>query len=94
MAHRNTAKLGMQHGDTKLAQISGIIASDEKRNESAYTKIAGKLFELDPNGMLVAFEHMMRRKIKMPANLMYDGYDDHLFQHFSDVGSRIGVYTA
>ena len=83
----------MQQGDTKLAQICGIIASDEKRHESAYTKIAGKLFELDPNGMLVAFAYMMRRKINMPASLMYDGYDDHLFQHFSDVASRIGVYT-
>ena len=84
----------MQQGDTKLAQICGIIASDEKRHESAYTKIAGKLFELDPNGMLVAFAYLMRRKVNMPGSLMYDGYDDHLFQHFSDVASRIGVYTA
>ncbi|XP_015870105.2 acyl-[acyl-carrier-protein] desaturase, chloroplastic [Ziziphus jujuba] len=94
ISHGNTAKLALQHGDVKLAQICGIIASDEKRHETAYTKIAGKLFELDPNGMLVAFAYMMRRKISMPAHFMYDGHDVDLFQHFSHVASRIGVYTA
>ncbi|KAF3451056.1 hypothetical protein FNV43_RR07145 [Rhamnella rubrinervis] len=94
ISHRNTAKLAMQCGDMKLAQICGIIASDEKRHESAYSKIAEKLFEMDPNGMLVAFAYMMRRKIGMPAHLMYDGKDENLFKHFSEVASRIGVYTA
>ncbi|XP_024024616.1 stearoyl-[acyl-carrier-protein] 9-desaturase, chloroplastic isoform X2 [Morus notabilis] len=94
ISHGNTAKLARQHGDIKLAQICGIIASDEKRHESAYTKIAEKIFELDPNDMVVAFADMMRRKISMPAHFMYDGCDDNLFQHFSNVASRIGVYTA
>ena len=63
----------MQHGEVKLAQVCGIIASDEKRHETAYTKIAKKLFELDPNEMVIAFANMMKRKISMPAHLMYDG---------------------
>ncbi|EXB88328.1 Acyl-[acyl-carrier-protein] desaturase [Morus notabilis] len=66
----------------------------EKRHESAYSKIAEKIFELDPNDMVVTFADMMRRKISMPAHFMYDGCDDNLFQHFSNVASRIGVYTA
>jgi acyl-[acyl-carrier-protein] desaturase len=49
ISHGNTAKLAMKHGDEKLAQICGTIAADEKRHEIAYTKIVGKLFELDPN---------------------------------------------
>ncbi len=60
----------MKHGDEKLAQICGTIAADEKRHEIAYTKIAGKLFELDPNGTVVAFADTMRRKILIAAILM------------------------
>uniref|UniRef100_A0A7N2L030 Acyl-[acyl-carrier-protein] desaturase n=2 Tax=Quercus lobata TaxID=97700 RepID=A0A7N2L030_QUELO len=81
----------MQHGDIKLAQICSIIASDEKCHETAYIKIAEKLF---PNDMEIASVDMMRRKISMPAHLMYDGHDHNLFDHFAMVASRIGVYTA
>jgi acyl-[acyl-carrier-protein] desaturase len=84
----------MKHGDEKLAQICGTIAADEKRHEIAYTKIVEKLFELDPNETVIAFADMMRRKILMPAHLMYDGHDENLFDHFANVASRIGVYTA
>lgn len=78
----------------KLAQICGTIASDEKRHETAYTKIVEKLFEIDPDGTVLAFADMMRKKISMPAHLMYDGRDDNLFDHFSAVAQRLGVYTA
>ncbi|XP_048330161.1 acyl-[acyl-carrier-protein] desaturase, chloroplastic [Ziziphus jujuba] len=94
IVHGNMARLAKQHGDANLAQICGTIAADEKRHESAYTKMVGKLFELDPNGMIIALAYMMRRRIKMPSYLMYDGYDDHLFQHFSDVLMRIGAFNA
>ena len=30
----------------------------------------------------------------MPGHLMYDGNDENIFHHFSNVCSRIGVYTA
>ncbi|EPS74332.1 acyl-[acyl-carrier-protein] desaturase [Genlisea aurea] len=94
ISHGNTARLAKQHGDFKLAQICGSIASDEKRHETAYTKIVEKLFELDPEGTVQCFADMMRRKISMPAHLMYDGKDESLFEHYSSVAQRLGVYTA
>nr|POF20685.1 stearoyl-[acyl-carrier-protein] 9-desaturase, chloroplastic [Quercus suber] len=72
------AKLAIQHGEVKLAQVCGIIASDEKRHDE----------------IVIAFADMMKRKISMPAHLMYDGHDHNLFDHFAIVSSRIGVYTA
>uniref|UniRef100_E9AIY7 Acyl-[acyl-carrier-protein] desaturase n=1 Tax=Cucumis sativus TaxID=3659 RepID=E9AIY7_CUCSA len=94
ISHGNTARLAKEHGDIKLAQICGTIAADEKRHETAYTKIVEKLFEIDPEGTVIAFEDMMRKKVSMPAHLMYDGRDDNLFHHFSAVAQRLGVYTA
>uniref|UniRef100_A0A5B7C3X4 Putative stearoyl-ACP desaturase n=1 Tax=Davidia involucrata TaxID=16924 RepID=A0A5B7C3X4_DAVIN len=94
ISHGNTARLAKEHGDVKLAQICGTIAADEKRHETAYTKIVEKLFEIDPDGTVLALADMMRKKISMPAHLMYDGEDDNLFEHFSAVAQRVGVYTA
>ena len=94
ISHGNTARHAKDYGDLKLAQICGTIASDEKRHETAYTKIVEKLFEVDPDSTVLAFEDMMRKKISMPAHLMYDGQDDNLFHHFSAVAQRLGVYTA
>ena len=94
VSHGNTARQAKEHGDVKLAQICGTIAADEKRHETAYTKIVEKLFEIDPDGTVEAFADMMKKKISMPAHLMYDGADDHLFDHFSAVAQRLGVYTA
>ncbi|KAK3003589.1 hypothetical protein RJ639_018166 [Escallonia herrerae] len=94
ISHENTARLAKELGDLKLAQICGTIASDEKRHETAYTKIVEKLFEIDPDGTVLAFADMMRKKISMPAHLMFNGQDDHLFEHFSAVAQRLGVYTA
>lgn len=42
----------------------------------------------------MAFADMMKKKIAMPAHLMYDGRDDNLFDNYSSVAQRIGVYTA
>lgn len=78
----------------KLAQICGTIAADEKRHETAYTKIVEKLFEVDPDGAVLGLADMMKKKISMPAHLMYDGEDEDLFEHFSAVAQRLGVYTA
>ncbi|CAM0950657.1 unnamed protein product [Alopecurus aequalis] len=94
ISHGNTARHAKKYGDSKLAQICGTIAADEKRHETAYTKIVEKLFEVDPGYTVLAFATMMRKKITMPAHLMYDGQDDNLFEHFSAVAQRLGVYTA
>ncbi|MBA0840882.1 hypothetical protein Goarm_003422 [Gossypium armourianum] len=94
ISHGNTAKLAKEYGDTELAKICGFIAADEKRHEKAYTKLTDKLFEVDPDETVRAFANMMRKKITMPAYLMYDGQDENLFDHFSAVAQRLGVYTA
>jgi acyl-[acyl-carrier-protein] desaturase len=36
---------------------------------------------------------MMKKKITMPAHLMFDGQDRNLYTKFSRVAQRIGVYT-
>lgn len=94
ISHANTSRFAKGYGDLKLAQICRSIAADEKRHETAYSKIVEKLFEIDPDTTMVAFEDMMREKVIMPAHLMYDGQDDNLFDHFSAVAQRLGVYTA
>ncbi|WVZ94613.1 LOW QUALITY PROTEIN: hypothetical protein U9M48_040483 [Paspalum notatum var. saurae] len=91
VAHGNTAR---GHGDAALARICGAIAADEKRHEAAYTRIVGKLFEADPDAAVRALGYMMRRRITMPAALMTDGRDDHLYAHYSAAAQQAGVYTA
>ncbi|KAG7996998.1 hypothetical protein I3843_01G189200 [Carya illinoinensis] len=79
---------------TSFQERATFISHDEKRHEATYTNIVEKLFELDPNETVMAFADLMRKKILMPAHLMYDGQDHDLFHHYADVASRIGVYTA
>ncbi|KAJ9675167.1 hypothetical protein PVL29_024209 [Vitis rotundifolia] len=94
VSHGNTARLAKDGGDPVLARICGTIAADEKRHENAYSRIVEKLLEVDPTGAMLAIADMMRKKITMPAHLMYDGCDPRLFEHFSAVAQRLGVYTA
>ncbi|CAI9763977.1 unnamed protein product [Fraxinus pennsylvanica] len=93
VSHGNTARLAKEGGDPVLSRICGTIAADEKRHENAYVKIVEKLLEVDTNETMIAIGDMMRKKITMPAHLMYDGHDEHLFEHFSAVAQRLGVYT-
>lgn len=94
ISHGNTARLAKESGDPVLARICGTIASDEKRHENAYAKIVEKLLEVDPTGAMIAISDLMKKRITMPAHLMYDGQDPRLFDHFSAVAQRLGVYTA
>ncbi|XP_073145386.1 stearoyl-[acyl-carrier-protein] 9-desaturase, chloroplastic-like isoform X2 [Henckelia pumila] len=94
ISHGNTARLAKQYGDIKLAQICGAVAADEKRHETAYSRIVEKVFEIDPDSMVRSVAEMMKKKIVMPAHMMYDGVDENLFRNFSAVAQRIGIYTA
>eukprot|EP01018_Ginkgo_biloba_P001015 Gb_25469 [translate_table: standard] len=94
ISHGNTARHAKTYGDLKLAQICGTITADEKRHETAYAKIVEKLFEIDPDCTVLGFVDMMRKKITMRAHWMYDGQDRDLFNHYSCVAQRLGVYTA
>ncbi|XP_062227762.1 acyl-[acyl-carrier-protein] desaturase 4, chloroplastic-like [Phragmites australis] len=93
VSHARTAKRAALHGDACLAKICGVISADEKRHEAAYTRASARVFEADPDGMVRALAAVMHAKITMPGELMTDGRDEHLFDHFSAVAQRAGVYT-
>ncbi|XP_015088089.1 stearoyl-[acyl-carrier-protein] 9-desaturase 6, chloroplastic-like [Solanum pennellii] len=92
-SHGNMARLPKEAGDPVLASICGTIAADEKRHENAYIKIVEKLLEVDPNTTTLAISNMMKKRIVMPQHLMYDGQDSNLFENYSAVSQRLGVYT-
>ncbi|OAY82463.1 Stearoyl-(acyl-carrier-protein) 9-desaturase 5, chloroplastic [Ananas comosus] len=93
VSHGNTARHAKERGDITLARLCGLIAADERRHETAYTRIVEKLFELDPDNAMRAFAGMMRERATMPGLLMFDGCDRDLFRHYSAVAQRLGVYT-
>ena len=93
ISHRNVATLARKAGEETLHTICGLIAGDEARHENAYKLFMSKVFEIDPAGALESFAVMMKRKIAMPAVLMYDGNDRQLFTKFSKVAQKLGVYT-
>ena len=58
--------------------------------------LSSKVFEVDPNGAMLAFEDMMRKKIVMPAHFLREiGLKiGQTFGHFTDAAQRLGIYTA
>jgi len=96
ISHRRTASLAKKHGSNQLSKICGVIASDEARHAKAYKSFVGKIFDIDPNEMMLAFETMMRRKIVMPAHFLRQAGEQigTTFSHFSDAAQRLGVYTS
>ena len=94
ISHGNVAQLANKSGDPTLARMCNLVAGDEARHEEAYKRFVGKLFELDPEGTVVAFAQMMKTTVTMPAQLMSDGGTQDLFKRFAAVAQRIGVYTA
>lgn len=94
ISHVNTGKLADKAGDHVLSRICKTIAGDEARHEKAYKSFMSRIFEIDPNGALYAFEQMMRKQIVMPAIMMGEGGNNpSLFQDFSAITQKIGVYT-
>jgi len=93
ISHGNVGKLVAAQGDGNLAAICQRIAGDESRHETFYTRMMGKVMDVDPEGGILAFRDMMRGTIAMPGRKMHDGRDPDLFEHFSIVAQRTGVYT-
>lgn len=94
VSHMNTGKLAEIAGDTVLGKICKQIAGDEARHEKAYKSFMSAIFEIDPNGAILAFEKLMRKNIVMPAVLMGKGGDNpSLFTEFSEVTQKVGIYT-
>ncbi len=93
ISHVNTGKLADKAGDDVLSRICKTIAGDEARHENAYKNFMSKIFEVDPDGALLAFEKMMKKQITMPALLMDDEKKDSLFSRFSQITEKMGIYT-
>ena len=94
ISHGNTGKLCREYGDKNLGRICAKIAGDEGRHEKAYQTFVTEVLKRDPDGLIMVFGDMMRGEIAMPAQLMTDGKDANLYDNFSDVAQRLGVYTA
>ncbi len=93
ISHVNTGKLADKDGDSVLSRICKTIAGDEARHEKAYKTFMAKIFEIDPNGALLAFEKMMKKQIAMPAIMMDNSPVDNLFNRFSAITQKLGIYT-
>ena len=94
ISHGNVGKLAREKGDKNLSKICAIIAGDEGRHEKAYQTFVTEILKRDPDGLIKVFGDMMRGQIVMPAELMADGKDAQLYDNFSAVAQRLGVYTA
>jgi acyl-[acyl-carrier-protein] desaturase len=95
VSHNNVAKIARKGGHKLLGKMSKIIAGDEMRHHRAYTEFVNQIFEHDPSEMMLAYQHMMKHKIVMPAmHLRHSGEEKgSLFDQFSVVAQRLGVYT-
>lgn len=95
LSHRRVAQIAKKEGDDLLARLCGHVASDEARHANAYKSFVEKIFEIDPNQMMLSFEHMMRHKIVMPAHNMRENGQEQggAFRHFAEAAQRQGVYT-
>ena len=95
ISHNNVARIAKKKGHKALAKMSKIIAGDEMRHHIAYTGFVKQIFAIDPSEMMLAFQHMMKYKIVMPALHLREsfGTKGSLFNDFSTIAQRIGVYT-
>jgi acyl-[acyl-carrier-protein] desaturase len=93
ISHNNVGKLAEREGNADLAGICQRIAGDEARHEAFYTRMMSAVMEQDPERGVITCGTLLRRIIAMPGKLMYDGKDPDLFDHFSVVAQRLGVYT-
>jgi len=94
ISHGNVGRLARKYGDHSLGKICAKIGGDEGRHERAYQTFSQEILDRDPNGLLTVFGDMMRGQITMPAEMMTDGHDVDLYDNFSAIAQRTGVYTA
>ena len=93
ISHGNVGRMAAKEGDRNLARICGVIAGDEARHETFYTRMMGQVLQHDAAGGILAFRSMLRDTITMPGRFMDDGKDPDLFDHFAVVAQRANVYT-
>jgi acyl-[acyl-carrier-protein] desaturase len=91
LSHGATARLAAAAGDAALARLAGAVAADEGRHEAAYTRAMAAVFEADPDGAVLAFDSMMRKRVVMPAHLMDDGVHSRVCVEESGGGAGAGA---
>ncbi len=96
ISHNRVSEIAKRNGVLRLAKMCKIIAGDEMRHHLAYVEFVKRIFEVDPNEMMLAFQHMLKLKIVMPAHFLRESAEPigRAFEIFSDSAQRIGVYTS
>ncbi|MCV6631375.1 MAG: acyl-ACP desaturase [Flavobacteriaceae bacterium] len=96
ISHLRVAQIAKKFGNKRVAKMCRIIAGDEMRHHNAYAEFVQRIFDVDPNQMMLAFQDMMKRKITMPAHFLRESGNkiSTAFEEFSNTAQRIGVYTA
>ena len=96
VSHNRVAKIAKEKGSKQLAKMCKIISGDEMRHHHAYCEFVERIFKVDPNQMMMAFQHMMKLKITMPAHFLRESGNkvSTAFEEFSNTAQRIGVYTS
>jgi len=96
ISHNNVAKIARKAGMKNLGKMCKIIAGDEMRHHKAYTEFIRQIFAIDPSEMMLAYFDMMKLKITMPAMHLRESFESKgsLFDKFSEVAQRAGVYTS
>lgn len=94
ISHYNTGVLAGQDGDSLLEDICKKIAGDEARHATFYSTMMKHIFDTDVNGALLSYQEMMKRQIAMPAERLRDRQGNSLFEVFSKIAQKEGIYTA
>lgn len=96
VSHNRVAKIAKEKGNRSLFKMCNIIAGDEMRHHHAYSEFVERIFTVDPNQMMIAFQTMMKQKITMPAHFLRESGNQigTAFEEFSNTAQRIGVYTS
>ncbi len=96
ISHNRVSEIAKKYGAKGLARMCKIIAGDEMRHHLAYVEFVKRIFEVDPSEMMLAFQHMLKLKIVMPAHFLRESGEPmgRAFEIFSDSAQRLGVYTS
>lgn len=96
ISHKRVGQLAKNKGNVLLSKMCKIIAGDEMRHHLAYREFVKTILGQDPDGMVLAFADMMKKKIVMPAHFLREsgGEIGTAFENFSNCAQRLGVYTS
>lgn len=96
ISHNRVAEIAKKKGNKRLSRMCKIISGDEMRHHNAYCEFVERIFKVDPSNMMLAFHHMMKLKITMPAHFLRETGDSigKAFEEFSNTAQRLGVYTS